>query len=233
MTADEKLLPRPPGTLLVYLDGADGSGKTTQTDLLFRRLTESHTDVKLAPRLGEFLDCGDDGRSFRQWVTSTAPEIVNEAMLQASNDRVTRELNTGRDCIVLLDRGPLTVYASCVARLMQRRGLDEQSARIRLSAQFQLSSMYPPWDHAASLSVLLQRNSIRDESIAYAESHDLDSRNDYLLYLVHLDRAIDLCSRDISPLVRINTEREIQQTTQAIFTSVRKAWPPFEHTMAD
>ena len=93
--------------VVMFFDGVDGTGKTTLLHAVAERL--ARPDHLIAAPLRQFLPAIDRPEAFAHWVTSTQPEQIEVALLDAQTARVraipvqlVREPGTA----VLADRGP-------------------------------------------------------------------------------------------------------------------------------
>lgn len=104
---------------VVFLDGVDGSGKTT----MIRRLAQDlHVQpVHIADPLWRYLPAVTVPADFPDWVTTTPAADVAVDLLDACVrrlDQIRHHLATpGPASVILVDRGPRTVAASARAHL--------------------------------------------------------------------------------------------------------------------
>jgi hypothetical protein len=132
------------GPTVIIIDGPDGGGKSTLIEKLFETYSVSHV-VTQAPRLGEFLPCGDDSERFKHWVTTSSVHDVNQQLLTASSKRLAIISSGASAGVILVDRGPATVLASCIARVSQACGLSPDDAEHSVLAAA-IPPLYPETD---------------------------------------------------------------------------------------
>ncbi|MEV6598853.1 hypothetical protein AB0M36_18615 [Actinoplanes sp. NPDC051346] len=105
--------------MIIFVDGVDGSGKTTLIRHLAKTLTCIGEDVHITPALWRYLSTITTPDQFEPWVTTADGADVAIKMLEAMTRRV-RHLQheaTQDHSFYLVDRGPKTVHASAVAHL--------------------------------------------------------------------------------------------------------------------
>lgn len=118
-------LPKSPE--VIFIDGVDGAGKSTLATALMASL-EPDLDARLAPVLGEFLPCGNNSDTFREWVSCTPVDLVVDTLLNGFDKRMRWVGAENHSGVWIVDRGPLTVSAGCAARLALFRGFEVSRA---------------------------------------------------------------------------------------------------------
>lgn len=112
--------------MIVFVDGIDGSGKTTLINHLLDNLAEQGRPAVVAPALWTFLDSVSEPGDFARWVTHTPGIDVGRHLLLAMQrrlDKLHADLDhriISREATVLVDRGLRTVASS--ARAHARTG---------------------------------------------------------------------------------------------------------------
>jgi predicted ATPase len=104
---------------VVCIEGPDGSGKSTLVSALITGLRNLGMTATTLPRLGHYLPTGDDAQAFREWIRSTPTGEANRLILSASETRLRAAERLSRSELVIMDRGPITIEASCLARELQ------------------------------------------------------------------------------------------------------------------
>jgi hypothetical protein len=102
--------------MIVFIEGPDGSGKTTLTTGLSQELAKLELRTAICRPLWQFLPFLDRPESFAAWVITTPGEEVGQALLSAMTAQIAliaEQCSSGR--IVLVDRGPTTVECSARA----------------------------------------------------------------------------------------------------------------------
>ncbi|MEW2386047.1 hypothetical protein AB0873_28700 [Micromonospora sp. NPDC047707] len=109
--------------MIIFVDGIDGSGKTTLIRHLATALNRSGTEAAVSSPLWRYLPTIAAPEQFASWVVSTPGVEVAEALILAMIDRLDdfRSLSVAQDRVHLVDRGPKTVYASARAHAHERR----------------------------------------------------------------------------------------------------------------
>ncbi|MET8307778.1 hypothetical protein [Micromonospora sp. NPDC005173] len=124
--------------MIIFVDGIDGSGKTTLIRHLAAALNGSGAEAAVSSPLWRYLPTIAAPEQFASWVVSTTGMDVAEALIGAMIDRLDdlRGLSVGRDRVYLVDRGPKTVYASARAHASERHGaLEPLWKRLALSVR--------------------------------------------------------------------------------------------------
>jgi thymidylate kinase len=108
--------------MIIFVDGIDGSGKTTLIKHLATALNSSGIEAVVSSPLWRYLPTIAAPEQFASWVVSTASMDVAEALIGAMIDRLDdlRDLSVAQDRVRLVDRGPKTVYASARAHAHER-----------------------------------------------------------------------------------------------------------------
>jgi GTPase SAR1 family protein len=112
--------------MILFVDGIDGSGKTTLISHLLDHLAAQGKPAVVAPALWSFLDPISEPGAFAHWVTHTPGVDVGHQLLLAMQRRLDKlriDLDhriMSREATVLVDRGPRTVASS--ARAHARTG---------------------------------------------------------------------------------------------------------------
>jgi thymidylate kinase len=127
---------------VIVVDGPDGAGKTTLVHTLHKLYLDRQT-VLTAPRLGQFLPCGDVASQFAAWITARPTEEVNRTMMFASFNRMAEVANLANSGMVLVDRGPVTAFASCIARTVIKYGVSVREAEGVLAPLIEQFRLYP------------------------------------------------------------------------------------------
>ncbi|MEV1013247.1 hypothetical protein AB0I89_22175 [Micromonospora sp. NPDC049801] len=109
--------------MIIFVDGIDGSGKTTLIGHLAAALNRSGAEAVVSSPLWRYLPTIAAAEQFASWVVSTTGLDVAEALITAMIDRLDdlRDLSVAQDHVHLVDRGPKTVYASARAHAYERR----------------------------------------------------------------------------------------------------------------
>ncbi len=125
--------------MIVFVDGVDGSGKTTLITTLAISLAEHHRSVRVARPLWTFLTIISSPGEFANWVTSTPGSWVAEELLTAMTRRVNYiSRNHTDEGVLLVDRGPKTVDSSARAHA---GALGTSSPQVRRSRQHLVEAM--------------------------------------------------------------------------------------------
>ncbi|MDG4778980.1 hypothetical protein O7614_04885 [Micromonospora sp. WMMD961] len=108
--------------MIIFVDGIDGSGKTTLIRHLATALNSSGIEAVVSSPLWRYLPMIAAPEQFASWVVSTPGMDVAEALIGAMIDRLDdlRDLSVAQDRVHLVDRGPKTVYASARAHAHER-----------------------------------------------------------------------------------------------------------------
>ncbi|MEV0427897.1 hypothetical protein [Micromonospora sp. NPDC050495] len=108
--------------MIIFIDGIDGSGKTTLIRHLATGLNRSGTEAVVSSPLWRYLPTIAAPEQFASWVVNTTGMDVAEALIGAMIDRLDdlRDLSVAQDRVHLVDRGPKTVYASARAHAHER-----------------------------------------------------------------------------------------------------------------
>lgn len=121
--------------MILFVDGIDGTGKSTLVARLLDDLARLRTPAVVAPPLWTFLEPISAPEDFGPWVRATPGGEVGRHMVKAMTQRVERlhaDSTGGRQAIVLVDRGPRTVASSAraQARTGARSGRPERSVLV-------------------------------------------------------------------------------------------------------
>lgn len=125
--------------MIVFVDGPDGSGKTTLISGLHRELLRAGRSAVLAPALWKFIDEIDRPEAFATWVIGRPGTEVASALIHAMDARLlwlkdsTDRRRIGD--IVLVDRGVRTVVCSARAHIQSEGRADPPAALASLSEQ--------------------------------------------------------------------------------------------------
>jgi thymidylate kinase len=108
--------------MIVFVDGVDGSGKSTLIQRMLIDLRAQARPVSLASPLWKFLEHISAPQDFAPWVEATAGLEVARALLASMAKRIDSlaKLSTEpsrRTMVVLVDRGPKTVLCSALAHI--------------------------------------------------------------------------------------------------------------------
>lgn len=120
--------------LILFVDGVDGSGKSTLIDGLLDRLAAQGTPAVQAPPLWTFLTALARPDDFAGWVLRTPGIEVARQLLSAMTRRVdTLRANLAHGggatgAVVVADRGPKTVVCSALAHASTGRTTAESAA---------------------------------------------------------------------------------------------------------
>ncbi|MEU5945942.1 hypothetical protein ABZ793_10315 [Micromonospora sp. NPDC047465] len=108
--------------MIIFVDGIDGSGKTTLIRHLAAALNSTGTEAAVSSPLWRYLPTIAAPEQFASWVLSATGMEVAEALIGAMIDRLDdlRGLSFGQNRMHLVDRGPKTVYASALAHARER-----------------------------------------------------------------------------------------------------------------
>jgi hypothetical protein len=117
--------------MILFVDGVDGSGKSTLIDGLIDQLAAHGVPAVLAPPLWTFLTPLAGPDDFAEWVLRTPGVEVAKQLLAAMCRRVDRlradlargSIHTGT--LVIADRGPKTVMCSALAHASTGRASGE------------------------------------------------------------------------------------------------------------
>ncbi|MEU8331647.1 hypothetical protein [Micromonospora sp. NPDC048839] len=109
--------------MIIFVDGIDGSGKTTLIGHLVAALNRGGAEARVSGLLWRYLPTIAAPEQFDSWIVSTTGLDVAEALITAMIDRLDdlRALSVAQDRVHLVDRGPKTVYASARAHAYERR----------------------------------------------------------------------------------------------------------------
>jgi len=109
--------------VILFVDGIDGTGKSTLVARLLDDVARLGTPAVVAPPLWTFLEPISAPEDFGPWVRATPGGEVGRHLVKAMTHRVeTLHADSigGPQAIVLVDRGPRTV--ACSARAQARTG---------------------------------------------------------------------------------------------------------------
>ncbi|MEU7931272.1 hypothetical protein [Micromonospora echinofusca] len=131
--------------MITFVDGIDGSGKTTLIRHLAATLNRSGTEAAVFSPLWRYLPAIAAPEQFASWVVSTPGMEVAEALITAMIDRLDdlRSLSVGQDRLYLVDRGPKTVYASARAQAHERPAALEPLRRLLAVSVRALNDVQP------------------------------------------------------------------------------------------
>jgi hypothetical protein len=116
--------------LILFVDGVDGSGKSTLVDGLLDLLVAQGTPAVHAPPLWTYLTALGSPDDFAGWVLRTPGVEVARQLLSAMSRRVDTlraSLAQGRaatGAVVVADRGPKTVVCSALAHASTGRAAE-------------------------------------------------------------------------------------------------------------
>ncbi|MEU7609405.1 hypothetical protein [Micromonospora sp. NPDC049204] len=104
--------------MILFVDGIDGSGKTTLVRHLHEALNSADIDTHVAEPLWQHLTPITAPEQFGPWVTSSSGTEVAIALVRAMIGRIDglRRGSEKQTSVHLVDRGPKTVYASALAQ---------------------------------------------------------------------------------------------------------------------
>ncbi|MET7422064.1 hypothetical protein [Dactylosporangium sp. NPDC005555] len=165
--------------VVIYVDGVDGTGKSTLIGQLVRHYP-AHLAIT-APPLWRYLPSVPTPQAFPTWVTTTPANDIAAELLSAQRNRINDLHALGDHCqIVLVDRGPRTVEASARAHLATKPPPELSEATADLIAELhtaarRLSAVHP------CLSIELATTSYDEiiHRLTITERHDAA----YLRYL--------------------------------------------------
>ncbi|GAA1563337.1 hypothetical protein GCM10009827_101160 [Dactylosporangium maewongense] len=127
--------------VVVYVEGVDGTGKTTLINQLIRCHPADATVT--APPLWTYLPAAPVPAAFATWVTTTPAATVAADLLAAQRTRVSDLLAlTDQHPIVLVDRGPRTVEASAQAHLTAKPPITPTPAIAQLTAELRATTRH-------------------------------------------------------------------------------------------
>ncbi|NJP30587.1 hypothetical protein [Micromonospora thermarum] len=124
--------------MIIFVDGIDGSGKSTLIRHLAAALNRSGAEAAVSSPLWRYLPTIAAPEQFATWVLNTTGKDVAEALIRAMIDRLDdlRDMSRGQDRVYLVDRGPKTVYASARAHARERHAaLEPLRKRLAVSVQ--------------------------------------------------------------------------------------------------
>lgn len=125
--------------MIVFVDGPDGSGKTTLVSGLHRELLRAGHNAVLAPALWKFIDEIDRPEAFAEWVIGRPGFEVAGALIHAMSARLLwlKESTDRRRIgdIVLVDRGVRTVICSARAHIQGGDGTELPAGLVSLNEQ--------------------------------------------------------------------------------------------------
>ncbi|MGC5033951.1 AAA family ATPase [Micromonospora sp. DT229] len=104
--------------MIVFIDGPDGSGKSTLIAHLAPALVAHGRTVAHAPPLWTYLNELSAPEDFAPWVRTTTGSQIAHALLEAKTRRIQWLITTAARLaqdVVLVDRGPKTVICSALA----------------------------------------------------------------------------------------------------------------------
>ena len=165
--------------VVVYVEGVDGTGKTTLINQLIR--CHPADDTAAARPLWTYLPAVPVPAAFATWVTTTPAATVAADLLAAQRRRLA-DLHTltAQHTIVLVDRGPRTVEASARAHLTAQPPDTSTPAITQLTAELHAATRHLAEAHPC-LSIELTTTSY--DEILYRLT-DTERRNTaYLRYL--------------------------------------------------
>lgn len=131
--------------MIIFVDGIDGSGKTTLIRHLATALTSSGIEAVVSSPLWHYLPTIAAREQFASWVVSTPGMDVAEALIGAMIDRLNdlRDLSVAQDRVHLVDRGPKTVYTSARAHAHERHTAFEPLREILAASVRALTDVQP------------------------------------------------------------------------------------------
>ncbi|MFD6754955.1 DEAD/DEAH box helicase family protein [Micromonospora gifhornensis] len=105
--------------MIVFIDGPDGSGKSTLIASLGPALLAHGCPVTHAPPLWTYLNNLSAPEDFAPWVRTTPGIQIAQALLEAKTRRIKSLITTAgtrhAHGVMLVDRGPKTVICSALA----------------------------------------------------------------------------------------------------------------------
>ncbi|QOC90857.1 DEAD/DEAH box helicase family protein [Micromonospora craniellae] len=216
--------------MIVFIDGPDGSGKSTLIANLGRALVAHGRTVTHAPPLWTYLNELSAPEDFGPWVRTTPGVQIAHALLEAKTRRIESLITTagtrGARDVVLVDRGPKTVICSALAhqktgipspddpRLRspstgQHRARLEQHVRHLVAVEACMSIELRPPEQPAGLDLILTRLSQREELPP-----------SYVRYLKALVAGMATSSYTVLPLLPLDATAGIAVNTEAGLTPV-------------
>lgn len=113
------------GPRLVAIDGADASGKTTQIRAVLHRLHAHGITAHAAPQIAHMpgvLPALAAPEFARWWFEEVLPEDLAARLVGGAKERDAAAVEMGS--LTILDRGALTVFATCSAMIALRRDVN-------------------------------------------------------------------------------------------------------------
>ncbi|MFV2103685.1 hypothetical protein [Micromonospora sp. LOL_024] len=216
--------------MIVFIDGPDGSGKSTLIANLGPVLVAHGRTVTHAPPLWTYLDELSAPEDFGPWARTTPGIQIAHALLEAKTRRIewlitTAEARPARG-VVLVDRGPKTVICSALAhhktgipapddpRLRspstgQHRARLEQRVRHLVAVEACMSIELRLPEQPGGLDLILARLSQREELPP-----------SYVRYLKALVAEMATFSYTVLPLLPLDATAGITVNTEAGLTPV-------------
>ncbi|MGC5052827.1 AAA family ATPase [Micromonospora sp. DT48] len=216
--------------MIVFIDGPDGSGKSTLIDNLAPALVAHGRTVTHAPPLWTYLNELSAPEDFAPWARTTPGIQIAHALLEAKTRRIEWLITTAgtrrAHDVVLVDRGPKTVICSALAhhktgipspddpRLRppsngQHRARVEQHIRHLVAVEACMSMELRLPEQSADLDLVLGRLAKREELTST-----------YVRYLTALVAEMAAFSCTVLPLLPLDAAAGIAANTEAGLTPV-------------
>ena len=199
--------------LTVLVEGIDGAGKTTLCGSLCGRLESLGREANELPKLGHFLPCENTLEGFRHWLEATPLLEVNREMLRASHERLKTAQNVPKHCTSIVDRGPATVYASCIARLRQQSRVSMDTAVEALQSEIENWPLYPLTQHCTIYLSVLSLDLVKTRK----PNEFTDAK--YIEYLGLLNEALKLSTSTAPGLIRFDAREDTDTLVSTLLIS--------------